>query len=123
MLHACHNLFFFFSSRRRHTRWPRDWSSDVCSSDLQIQSLEARLNASVALGSRHKGEFLEGTLGPAASVFIPVSGSWRGRAPFAGVRFRRDTKQAGTVGLQIDFAPLKVTGNCSPPAASRTQFS
>src|SRR5215208_1131171 len=28
------SLFFFFSSRRRHTRWPRDWSSDVCSSDL-----------------------------------------------------------------------------------------
>src|SRR5437870_13663416 len=27
-------LIFFFSSRRRHTRWPRDWSSDVCSSDL-----------------------------------------------------------------------------------------
>src|SRR5207253_6894592 len=27
-------LVFFFSSRRRHTRWPRDWSSDVCSSDL-----------------------------------------------------------------------------------------
>src|SRR5439155_8288600 len=27
-------IFFFFSSRRRHTRWPRDWSSDVCSSDL-----------------------------------------------------------------------------------------
>src|SRR5207253_403855 len=24
----------WFSSRRRHTRWPRDWSSDVCSSDL-----------------------------------------------------------------------------------------
>src|SRR5437870_13192673 len=28
------SVFFFFSSRRRHTRWPRDWSSDVCSSDL-----------------------------------------------------------------------------------------
>src|SRR5437660_7879307 len=27
-------MCFFFSSRRRHTRWPRDWSSDVCSSDL-----------------------------------------------------------------------------------------
>src|SRR5439155_8553018 len=27
---------FFFSSRRRHTRWPRDWSSDVCSSDLEL---------------------------------------------------------------------------------------
>src|SRR5690625_7726078 len=30
---------FFFSSRRRHTRWPRDWSSDVCSSDLQLLEL------------------------------------------------------------------------------------
>src|SRR3712207_7706328 len=27
-------LLFFFSSRRRHTRYWRDWSSDVCSSDL-----------------------------------------------------------------------------------------
>src|SRR5690625_3197703 len=29
-------MYFFFSSRRRHTRWPRDWSSDVCSSDLGV---------------------------------------------------------------------------------------
>src|SRR5439155_13549610 len=46
--------FFFFSSRRRHTRWPRDWSSDVCSSDLsrlreqrsaeELPELEARDN-------------------------------------------------------------------------------
>src|SRR5882757_2605570 len=28
-------FFFFFSSRRRHTRYWRDWSSDVCSSDLR----------------------------------------------------------------------------------------
>src|SRR5690606_40642407 len=28
-------LFCFFSSRRRHTRFSRDWSSDVCSSDLE----------------------------------------------------------------------------------------
>src|SRR5689334_6778956 len=28
--------FFFFSSRRRHTRWNCDWSSDVCSSDLDM---------------------------------------------------------------------------------------
>src|SRR5207253_4509576 len=33
--------FFFFSSRRRHTRWPRDWSSDVCSSDLTAASKSA----------------------------------------------------------------------------------
>src|SRR5690606_40173412 len=30
----CCFLCFFFSSRRRHTRFSRDWSSDVCSSDL-----------------------------------------------------------------------------------------
>src|SRR5437660_9733318 len=29
----------FFSSRGRHTRWPRDWSSDVCSSDLPLTRL------------------------------------------------------------------------------------
>src|SRR5207302_8694197 len=28
-------VFFFFSSRRRHTSFSRDWSSDVCSSDLE----------------------------------------------------------------------------------------
>src|SRR5207249_8643871 len=31
-------FFFFFSSRRRHTRSKRDWSSDVCSSDLGGQT-------------------------------------------------------------------------------------
>src|SRR5262245_62737379 len=31
---GCHCVFFFFSSRRRHTRCLSDWSSDVCSSDL-----------------------------------------------------------------------------------------
>src|SRR5882762_10618382 len=35
-------LFFFFSSRRRHTRFKCDWSSDVCSSDLHPGSLAAR---------------------------------------------------------------------------------
>src|SRR5207302_3047848 len=30
-------FFFFFSSRRRHTRFSRDWSSDVCSSDLVLE--------------------------------------------------------------------------------------
>src|SRR5437660_6479439 len=39
-------LVFFFSSRRRHTSWPRDWSSDVCSSDL---GLAARLPLTLPL--------------------------------------------------------------------------
>src|SRR5256884_9906235 len=33
----CSYIFFFFSSRRRHTRCSRDWSSDVCSSDLNTE--------------------------------------------------------------------------------------
>src|SRR5687768_16241172 len=36
---AIRNAFFFFSSRRRHTRCSRDWSSDVCSSDLHQSKL------------------------------------------------------------------------------------
>src|SRR5439155_9887424 len=39
--------YFFLSSRRRHTRWPRDWSSDVCSSDLE-QVLRALCYAALA---------------------------------------------------------------------------
>src|SRR2546429_2885065 len=39
---VCRCLFFFFSSRRRHTRCSRDWSSDVCSSDLVAWSLLTR---------------------------------------------------------------------------------
>src|SRR2546428_4549365 len=35
-------VFFFFSSRRRHTRSDRDWSSDVCSSDLLYGLLIAK---------------------------------------------------------------------------------
>src|SRR5256885_16001287 len=34
-MYTCRLCFFFFSSRRRHTRLQGDWSSDVCSSDLQ----------------------------------------------------------------------------------------
>src|SRR5699024_12005983 len=36
--------YFFFSSRRRHTRSKRDWSSDVCSSDLDVSSEELIIN-------------------------------------------------------------------------------
>src|SRR5438874_12569960 len=46
-------FFFFFSSRRRHTRSLRDWSSDVCSSDLkaavdQLTLSEAKAGAAAA---------------------------------------------------------------------------
>src|SRR2546430_10673438 len=34
---CCYGVLFFFSSRRRHTRFDCDWSSDVCSSDLSLR--------------------------------------------------------------------------------------
>src|SRR5688500_19434828 len=42
---TCYSSFFFFSSRRRHTRLQGDWSSDVCSSDLEIQPAPIRAQA------------------------------------------------------------------------------
>src|SRR2546428_4736510 len=44
-------LFFFFSSRRRHTRSDRDWSSDVCSSDLRAVIVEGQKSV-LAFGAR-----------------------------------------------------------------------
>src|SRR5690606_40845991 len=38
-------FFFFFSSRRRHTRFSRDWSSDVCSSDLTWIRMKWKLHS------------------------------------------------------------------------------
>src|SRR5690349_24385755 len=51
---SCHFFFFFFfSSRRRHTRSLRDWSSDVCSSDLMECTLDLLLLRTLALGPLH----------------------------------------------------------------------
>src|SRR5436189_2497918 len=48
------NIYFFFSSRRRHTRYIGDWSSDVCSSDL----------------SKHQGEFVKAFAPANAFTFV-----------------------------------------------------
>src|SRR5699024_12099862 len=40
-------FYFFFSSRRRHTRSKRDWSSDVCSSDLSLGEITTSYSAVV----------------------------------------------------------------------------
>src|SRR2546430_3501745 len=40
-LESAHRLCFFFSSRRRHTRFDCDWSSDVCSSDLVASAMSS----------------------------------------------------------------------------------
>src|SRR5574340_1115714 len=70
--------FFFFSSRRRHTRSFGDWSSDVCSSDLNVRLYAERL--------RHNMTVEELILFPAALRHFGAE-DWRaieeapGRAP------------------------------------------
>src|SRR5207245_7809716 len=44
------SAYFFFSSRRRHTRCYRDWSSDVCSSDLRVLRRRLHVEAQEAVG-------------------------------------------------------------------------
>src|SRR5699024_11687873 len=55
ILFCLYYILFFFSSRRRHTRSKRDWSSDVCSSDLEPQRSCLPLTLVPLLSERWKG--------------------------------------------------------------------
>src|SRR5438034_7954366 len=59
--------FFFFSSRRRHTRSLCDWSSDVCSSDLSQKCLAAPLGLALVAVSPRAWAAMEGRSKPARS--------------------------------------------------------
>ncbi len=83
-----------------------------------IKALEGRANVSFAFGSPNKKtQLLNGTLGPAVGVLGPLSGALEGRGPTVGVRFRREQKKGGSLGLQIDYAPLRVKTGCSANCA------
>src|SRR5699024_11776979 len=63
LLCVLYYFFFFFSSRRRHTRSKRDWSSDVCSSDLRgffvFLGHDLTMNESVNADDRVAHDYLE----------------------------------------------------------------
>src|SRR2546430_2885047 len=78
--------FFFFSSRRRHTRFDCDWSSDVCSSDLEgfgtfgsrCVALGGGALARVAVDVREKGRRIAAKLLEAAAQdVVNVPGGFR----------------------------------------------
>src|SRR5215813_9437588 len=77
-------MFFFFSSRRRHTRCGRDWSSDVCSSDLvHPRHRRARGDAERPLRPRGGEEGMKlapylaiGAIFVAAAAFTAVANSY-----------------------------------------------
>src|SRR5699024_1451477 len=97
-VHHCVTLspcFFFFSSRRRHTRSKRDWSSDVCSSDLSCRY--DRLRKQVA------------PLQVLLPLDPPDGDHSRDEGPHA------ESARVGPVGLQSTGAP-----NPAPPAKEHT---
>src|SRR3712207_8856784 len=55
-------IIFFFSSRRRHTRYWRDWSSDVCSSDLSTPASSPKLCSEISSMFETLGERLNTAL-------------------------------------------------------------
>src|SRR5207253_7818095 len=59
-----------FSSRRRHTRWPRDWSSDVCSSDLYLDLNSLLLHLEVKI-TQANGTALSTTAGEDSAKISP----------------------------------------------------
>src|SRR5437870_11030133 len=70
---------FFFSSRRRHTRWPRDWSSDVCSSDLGVdfeyQALKPEGRLVIVFAHKHPDAW-ETLVSAIIRAGFVVDGSW-----------------------------------------------
>src|SRR5690625_6783931 len=108
-------LFFFFSSRRRHTRWPRDWSSDVCSSDLSagysiIPSARGRGLATDAL--RALTDFGWGV--PGLERIVLYVEPWNiasirtaVRSGYVREELLRDQEVAGAVRDDVRFAALR----------------
>src|SRR2546430_7807479 len=74
--------FFFFSSRRRHTRFDCDWSSDVCSSDLSNKELQRehfRLPANLIVDEAGRGA--EVTDGGTRAEGYEVTKKWHPKIP------------------------------------------
>src|SRR5690606_1285862 len=87
---------FFFSSRRRHTRFSRDWSSDVCSSDLDTAGLEEAPPGSIAARmTRQTEQALK-----AADLVLFVIDSREGVTP-ADAAFARLVRAAGRPAILV----------------------
>src|SRR3712207_9054651 len=82
-------IIFFFSSRRRHTRYWRDWSSDVCSSDL-VLAPNGRPFTSASIGAA------VATRAIMADLRAGMDGAGGGPPPFAKAdRSRSEERRVG----------------------------
>src|SRR5690606_40125127 len=91
---------FFFSSRRRHTRFSRDWSSDVCSSDLD----EAALFASGTL-------MLESEDTPLAPARLEPLGPRRARLVLTEGRYHQVRRMFAATGNHVTALHRPQVGN------------
>src|SRR5699024_12014984 len=95
---SINHFFFFFSSRRRHTRSKRDWSSDVCSSDLIPSTSVRRISTGNSANVKRYGtgsSWLFWYMGIPPRVtsvrcnnknpYVGISDGWNYRSHFADV--------------------------------------
>src|SRR5215217_5961953 len=94
------SYFFFFSSRRRHTRYWRDWSSDVCSSDLAVKELRGR-NALVTGAGGGLGAYIARAL---AGEGVNLALTDLPEASVDGL-----SAELRTRGVQVEHAPSDLT--------------
>src|SRR3712207_4803322 len=107
-LYHSQTRYFLFSSRRRHTRYWRDWSSDVCSSDLTNISSAVRTGAMAFLRREFK------IVIPVAIVLAVIIGF---ASSFSnGVAFAVGAALSGIAGL----ISLRITVNAASRAAHAT---
>src|SRR6266536_5190077 len=112
------SFLFFFSSRRRHTRSTRDWSSDVCSSDLAraVPAEDARLRTGLGQG---RGRQVHPLRADRFRCDQAPLGRWE-RAACFGLRSRPDHLSREYQVSTMRTAGLAVLWRCRTPSGERT---
>src|SRR4030043_420984 len=106
--------FFFFSSRRRHTRCSRDWSSDVCSSDLPEKQISlfwedkhttrfGRMGLSFQKFQRHRQEHIK----QRAKETVENLGKWIARREIKYLFLASEEEMEGEIQKQLPAALKK----------------
>src|SRR2546430_6811024 len=111
-------LFFFFSSRRRHTRFDCDWSSDVCSSDLDRRREDLRPSGRAGVPDPNRGDGPRRRLSPVRPKRSSTScARWR-RSTFERLPDRKSTR-LNSSHSQISYAVFCLKKKNAQPRCTR----